>query len=359
MWNEPQYFGLYADHVQQVVQDERNRLGLPCLMPSSILGKAALDVLSDPNVDESFEGANKAFSEHIQRAGYLTMGGILAAVVGWHPHFLPGHTNPNVAAQSIGDAIIGEVKGERSSLTINALGSWVASLGMALHPAAHDIGIAMAPASSQPGVVMMIAIGAADFSSSVLTGINRARMSSNIAPLALNYSLRGAARKFLAMPHSPSFEEFMRVSGEFDYGDPEEERIRTGYNGVNVILTTPINAVKHEELIESVVQTILDERGEQLLRRDWQDIGLAMHLKRAAGVGHFVAAEYVLGWKLPMGVARPSYFPPPLDEYGNPITHSSETKPLVEAEFDMGPSFKRLDATPQGRRGWWPFRRRR
>ena len=359
MWNEPQYFNLYADHVQQVIQDERNRLGLPCLMPSSILGKAAHDVLTDPNVDESFEGANKAFLAHIQRAGYLTFGGMSAAVIGWHPHYLSGQTDPDAAAQSIGDAIIGAVKGERSSMTNNALGSWVTSLGMALHPAAQDVGIAMSPTSSQPGLVMMIAIGAADFSSSVLTGINRTRMSSNVSPLVLDYSLRGAARKFLAMRHLPTFEEFMRVAGEFGYGDPEKERIRTGYNGVNVILNAPLSAVKHEDVIESVVQKILDERGEQILRRDWQDIGLAMHLKRAAGVGHFVAAEYVLGWKLPMGVARPSYFPSPLDEYGNPITHSSETKPLVEAEFDLGPYFKQSESPPQGRRGWWPFRRSR
>ena len=359
MWNEPQYFSLYADHVQQVIQDERNRYGLPWLMPSSILGRAAHDVLTDSNVHGSFEAVNKSFSEHTQNAGYLTFAGISAVVIGWHTHFLSGQTDPGIAAQSIGDTIIGAVKGQCSSLSVDALGSWVTSLGMALHPAAQDIGIAMAPSSSQPGVVMMIAIGAADFSSSVITGINRARMSNNVAPIVLNYSLRGAAREFLSMSHHPTFEEFMRVSGEFGYGDPEKERIRTGYNGVNVVLNTPINDVKHEEVIESVVQTLLAERGEQLLRRDWQDIGLAMHLKRAAGVGHFVAAEFVLGWKLAMGVARPSYYPSPLDEYGNPLSDSSESKPLVETEFDMGPYFKQQDATTQGRRGWWPFRRSR
>ena len=189
------------------------------------------------------------------------------------------------------------------------------------------------------GISLVLGLGYVDGNALVTNYINEKRLKVGIRPLEIHPELRRLARTYLAMDDEPS-EEQMAGDIQNSLYMRDGRTVRHAYGGCYA--PYPVHLVNEDcgltvhERARAVADTYLQERGDLLLRLDWQHIGIAVGttlvyppMKQHSSS---LTSEYLMAWRLGPGEERPAHFPRPL-EPNEPDTKQER----------------------KGKRRWWPF----
>lgn len=169
---------------------------------------------------------------------------------------------------------------------------------------------------SRFGVCIVLGVGCTDGSAYALARINEARASVGVAPLEPHASLRSIARNYILMNESPSDDQFNRDMQESGYADNalSGSVVRHGYSGAYAAIPEGLDVPNYEDMGKLAASSILNDHSDNLLRSDWQHVGIAVRLVNNPTHGRSVQAEVITAWQLPQGAERPDHFPPPIGE---------------------------------------------
>lgn len=311
--SQPHEHQIIVNRVFAVIDNERQQLGLPRLMRTSILVDNALKLLLESDRAADFDDLNADFSRLLQRADYPSLFpndlSLFPRALLWQESWDLDTTIDKVAAR-VADGVLAAARENRRNPDTEPL-YWPNSVGALLDEAAQDIGMALANSIPDPlpGIQIMLGVGAADYSSAVITRINKARVSTGVAPLELDSSLREIVRNYLAMKEVPAPGQLGRDLTRFSYTDGGGEiRGAASHGGVNpmqIPYLADTERVSSEDIVAALTAGLLEDYGNSLLNSDFQDIGVAIAVGRGPGEGleladgYWARAEFVVGYRFP------------------------------------------------------------
>lgn len=300
---------IIAERLFAVIDSERQQLGLPQLMGNSILVDNALKLLLEADRAADFDVLNADYRRRIQSTDYP---GLFPEAIeprallyqeSWH-----SDTTIDKMAAMVSEGILTAARENRRNPDTEPL-YWPNSVGALLDEAAQDIGIAMANRTPDPlpGIQIILGVGAADYSSAVITRINKARVSAGVAPFVLDSSLRDIVRNYLAMAEAPAPGQLGRDLTRFGYSDGSGEirgaAMHGGVNPIQIPCEADTEIVLIEDIVAYLTDSLLKDYLDTLLNPDFQDIGVAVAVGRGPGEGldladgHWARAEFVAGYR--------------------------------------------------------------
>ena len=299
---------IIADRVYAAIDGERQRLGLPKLMRNSVLGENALKLLLEADRKSDFVALNADYRRRIQSADYprLIREASEPLALLYQKDWQPDTPIDQVAAM-VADGVLEWARENRRDHDTEEL-YWPDSFGALLDEAAQDISMATSSSIPDPlpGIQIMIGVGAADYSSAVISRINKARVSAGVAPLVLDSFLREIVRNYFAMDEVPAPGQLGRDLTRFGYTDGWEIRGAAMHRGVNPIQIpyyADTGMVHFEDIVAYLTDSLLKDYRDTLLNPDFQDIGVAVSVGRGLGDGldltdvYSARAEFVIGYR--------------------------------------------------------------
>ena len=165
------------------------------------------------------------------------------------------------------------------------------------------------------GVCIVMGFGCTDGSAYALARINEVRESAGVAPLEPLDSLRSIVRKYISMEKEPDADQFDRDMRESGYAGNAVSGmvVRQGYSGAYASIPEGIDVHTYEDTGKLAASGLIRDHRDNLLRSDWQHVGIATRLVNHPTHGRSVQAEIITAWQLPESLERPDHFPPPLD----------------------------------------------
>lgn len=271
----------------------RSRKGLPEPLGNSTLGMAAMPLSSELAVAEmSLEQVMSEFSQRIRENEYSGW-----AVAPYYREVWPMDTTDEEIIAGMADELCRQV--DRIAYEDFGLGI--------IHGYPNDD-------HSKFGVCIVMGVGCTDGSAYALGCINGERVASGAEPLKVNDRLRTLARRYISNDHSLEMDKLENDMVQSGYA-PEGFRIRFAYNGAFCPIPEDTDAysLTYEQLGNLAASGLLREHKDDLVRIDWQDIGISIRVVSSApGIpGPAVQAEFVIGWRIPADNERPDHFPPP------------------------------------------------
>lgn len=309
--SQPHEHRIIVDSVFAAIDSERQQLGLPKLMRNSVLVDNALKLLLEAERGSDFDVLNADFRRLIQGTDYPSLSrngdGSFPRALFYLESWSRDKPIGQVAAM-VAEGILAAARENRRDHNTEPL-YWPNSVGALLDEAAQDIGMALANRipNPLPGILIMIGVGAADYSSAVITRINKARASAGIAPLVLDSSLREIVRNYLVMEEAPAPGQLGRDLTRFGYTDGNGEIRGAATHGWVNPIQIPYHAdteLMHiEDIVAYLTAGLLEDYQNFLLNPDFQDIGVVVAAGRGPGEGLDLAdgnwsrAEFVVGYR--------------------------------------------------------------
>ena len=131
--------------------------------------------------------------------------------------------------------------------------------------------------------------------------------------MEIDYHLRRLARNYLAMDTEPDSNSLWSDISQCDYAEPKT-RVRIDHGGVYAPLPDNVYRFSISEVARLVADEYIRNRRESLLRSDWQHIGFAVRLDPVMPptppTVPSIMSEYVIAWRLPPDVERPTNLSP-------------------------------------------------
>ena len=300
---------IIADRVYAAIDSERQRLGLPRLMSNTVLGANALKLLQEADRKSDFDALNADYRRRIQSADYLGLSRdtIEPRALLYQKDWQPDTPVDQVAAM-VADGVLAWARENRRDHDTEEL-YWPDSFGALLDEAAQDISMATSSSIPDPlpGIQIMLGVGAADYSSAVITRINKARGSAGVDPLVLDSSLREIVRNYFVMDEVPEQGRLGRDLTRFGYTDGSGEirgaAMHRGVNPIQIPYYADTGMVHFEDIVAYLTDSLLKDYRDTLLDPDFQDIGVAVGVGRGLGDGldltdvYSARAEFVVGYR--------------------------------------------------------------
>ena len=292
------------DAVHELVQDaiieRRRELGLSQLMNSAALGRAALWVCQKMVATEVPE-SEQVKADFQRAAGHIGYGGLEVGVSHYRQSW-PLDTPNEQIVQHILQYFDGAASGDFWE-------DW-------------GFGVTRGTFIDQQtgfGFGVVFGVGYTDGNALVTNYINEARQQGGVQPLELDHRLRNLARDYLALYSEPDTAQIRKDIEEYGYLR-EGITARWAYSGVYARIPVASTGLDVRDIARLVADELLSAERELLMRADWQDIGIAVRTDPVlppddAHVpdGPSIQAEFLVGWRLTEGVARPAHFPPPAE----------------------------------------------
>lgn len=285
--------------VQAAIIQKRKDLGISQLMNSSPLGMAALSACQ-AMVEMEEPQSEQVYTDFRLAATSMGYKGVETGMAYYRQTWSLDTPNERIAQHVLDyfGAIAGEELWE----------DWGFGLSRGLFPDR--------PTDFGHGVVF--GVGYTDGNALVTNYINEERVKAGVQPLELNHRLRNLVREYLAMESTPNIEQTRKDVLERGYLTAGFTA-RWFHNGVYAAIPAGSGDLYVRDVTRLVADEFLRDKGELLLRADWQDIGIAVRrdplIPPDSSGAPSIMAEFLLGWRLPEDAGRPDHYPPPIDQH--------------------------------------------